>query len=149
MMVRVKMIYAVVLAVIYVTASLMSSLSVLCCDHPHHEHHVVENVECCCGSHHDVVSSLDNALAFSEECCDHSHVLLSDINTQIISDNERDNSASNILSTLLAVVAMVDNAGDDIIALYATGEIYRGDESMPLRAAFSRYDSLRAPPVLA
>jgi hypothetical protein len=147
MMGRVKMIYATILAAIYVAASLLSPLSVLCCDHPHHTHHASESVECSCGGHHSVVS-LDSP-AFSEECCDHDHVLLSDIQIQITSDNERDSSASHILYTLLASVAIVDDAGVDNISLLAAEEIYRGDEALPLRAAFSRYDSLRAPPVLA
>ena len=148
MMGRVKMIYATILAAIYVAASLMSSLSVLCCDHPHHTHHVTESVECSCGNHHSVVSS-DDIHAFNEECCDHEHVLLSDIHTQIIPDNERDSSALNISNILLASVAIIDITGNDNTLLLATEEFSRGDEALPLRAAFSRYDSLRAPPVVA
>ena len=146
---RLRMIYATILAAIYIAASLISSLSVLCCDHPHHSHHATESVECSCGNHHHVVVADNNLFAFNGECCDHNHELLSDNHTQIIPDNERDNSASNISYLLLACVAVADDAGAYKALLSATENHYRGDESLPLRAAFSRYDSLRAPPVLA
>ena len=120
MMGRLKMIYATILAVIYVTASLMSSLSVLSCDHPHHTHHATESIECSCGNHHSVVS-LDDNLAFNTECCDHD----------------------------LAFAAIISDAEAYGAILSAEEEPYPGYESLPLRAAFSRYDSLRAPPVVA
>ncbi len=145
---RVKMIYAAVLAVIYVTASLMSSLSVLSCDHPHHTHHATESVECSCGNHHSVVS-LDNNLAFNAECCDHDHELLSDNHTQFIVDNERSNSAYNTSYIQLSLAAIICDVEAYDATLSVKEQPYPGYESSPLRAAFSRYDSLRAPPVRA
>ena len=146
---RVKMIYATILAVIYVTASLMSSLSVLSCDHPHHTHHEAEQTECCCHHHNSGYVAHHNAEAFNAECCDHDHELLGDNHTQYIVDNERSNSALSLSYLLLANVAIVDIAENHTTLLAATKYTYRGDESSPLCAAFSRYDSLRAPPVVA
>ena len=148
MMGRLKMIYATILAVIYVTASLMSSLSVLSCDHPHHTHHATESIECSCGNHHSVVS-LDDNLAFNAKCCDHDHELLSDNHTQFFVEKERDNSAHNISYLHLAFAAIISDAEAYGAILSAEEEPYPGYESLPLRAAFSRYDSLRAPPVVA
>lgn len=148
MMGRLKMIYATILAVIYVTASLMSSLSVLSCDHPHHTHHAPESIECRCGNHHSVVS-LDDNLAFNAKCCDHDHELLSDNHTQFFVEKERDNSAHNISYLHLAFAAIISDAEAYGAILSAEEEPYPGYESLPLRAAFSRYDSLRAPPVVA
>ena len=106
---RLKMIYATILAVIYVTASLMSSLSLLSCDHPHHTHHATESIECSWGNHHSVVSFDDN-LAFNAKCCDHDHELLDDNHTQFFVEKERDNSAQNILYLHLAFSAIISDA---------------------------------------
>lgn len=148
---RAKMIYATILAAIYVAASAMSSLSVLWCDHPHHTHHEEEQTECCCCHHDDVnllIAHADTA-TYDAECCDHSHELLGDDNAQYVVDNERDNSVCSLANLLLTSVAIVDTTGAINTHLTATERLYRGDESLPLSAAFSRYDSLRAPPALA
>ena len=146
------MIYATILAAIYVVATSLSSLSVLWCDHPHHTHHEEEQTECCCHHHAHAdsyyVAHVD-ATAFNGECCDHSHELLGDNHTQYIVDNKRDNSACSLDNLLLTSVAVVDTFGAIDTHLTATKRRYGGDESQPLRAAFSRYDSLRAPPALA
>lgn len=145
---QMKMIYATLLVVIYITASLMSSLSVLCCDHPHHSHHDMELVECCCHHHSDSDAIDHEALAFNAKCCDHDHELLGENHTQYIVENERDNSAQTIWNILLTSIVLDDDEGCGV-SLLATKTQYGGDESLPLRAAFSRYDSLRAPPAVA
>ena len=149
---RLKMVYATILAVIYVTASLMSSLSVLSCDHPHHTHHEAEHKECSCphhtDHHHDYVAQ-HNAETFSAECCDHDHELLDDNHIQFFVEKERDNSAQNISYLHLAFAAIISDVEAYGAILSAEEEPYPGYESSPLRAAFSRYDSLRAPPVVA
>ena len=145
---RLKVIYATILAAIYVAATLLSSLDVLICDHPHHTHHVSESVECSCHEHHHVATAHAKQ-SISAECCDHEHELLSDNHTQYIVSNERSNSALGISYLLLTSVAIVADVEGYSSMLSATEVEYRGDESLPLRAAFSRYDSLRAPPSFA
>ena len=145
---RLKMIYAVMLAVIYVAATVLSSLAVLTCDHPHHTHHTTESIECSCGNHHSVVS-LDDNLAFNAKCCDHDHELLSDNHIQFFVEKERDNSAHNNSYLHLAFAAIISDAEAYDAILSAEEEPYHGYEQLPLQAAFSRCDSLRAPPQLA
>ena len=146
---RLKVIYATILAAIYVAATLLSSLDVLTCDHPHHTHHVSESVECSCHEHHHHVTTAHAKQSINAECCDHEHELLSDNHTQYIVGNERNNSALSMSYLLLASVAIVADIEGYASILSATEVDYRGDESLPLRAASSRYDSLRAPPSLA
>lgn len=145
---RLKMIYATILAVIYVAATTLSSLAVLTCDHPHHTHHATESIECSCGNHHSVVS-LDDNLAFNAKCCDHDHELLSDNHIQFFVEKERDNSAHNNSYLHLAFAAIIYDAEAYDAILSGEEEPYSGYESLPLQAAFSRCDSLRAPPHLA
>lgn len=147
-----KMIYSTILAVIYIAASLLSPLSVLTCTHPHHTHHSAEQGQCSCGAHHD--HNHDHAidcstLSFEAQCCDHDHELLGDKHVQIVPNNERYSNAQNIQHLLFASFAILCEAECFSSALYATEFMYGGDEQLPLQAAFIRYDSLRAPPVLA
>lgn len=145
-----KMIYSTILAVIYIAASLLSPLSVLTCTHPHHTHHSAEQGQCSCGAHHDHNHEIDcSTLSFEAQCCDHDHELLGDKHVQIVPNNERYSNAQNIQHLLFASFAILCEAECFSSVLYATEVIYGGDEQLPLRAAFIRYDSLRAPPVLA
>jgi hypothetical protein len=83
------------------------------------------------------------------KCCDHDHELLDDNHTQFFVEKERDNSAQNISYLHLALAAIISDAEAYGAILSAEEEPYPGDESLPLDAAFLRYDSLRAPPVVA
>lgn len=145
---RLKVIYATILAAIYVAASLLSPLAVLTCDHPHHTHHASESVQCSCHEHNHV-ASVQNTHDIGAECCDHSHELLGDNHTQFVPSDERNNNTLGISYQLLANVAIVGDVEGYNVTLSASDIKYRGDEFLPHRAAFSRCDSLRAPPSLA
>ena len=145
-MARLKMIYATILAVIYVTASLMSSVDVLTCDHPHHHHHHhAEHTECECHAH----SCEHGIVALSAECCDHEHDLLSDTHTAFIVEKEGSDTADLQPITLdLTEALLASNISLDAIAQEDEYH-YIGYESTPPCAAFTRFDALRAPPALA
>jgi hypothetical protein len=150
---RLKVIYATILAAIYVAASLLSPLSVLACDHPHHTHHanhsaaVEVHVGCHCHSHVAVAECGTETL--NGVCCDHSHELLSDNYTQFIDSTERGSSVTISLYLLSISVAILGDMLEHNPMLLATEARYGGDEALPLRAASSRYDALRAPPTFA
>ena len=141
-----KMIYAVILAGIYMAAMLASSLSVLTCTHPHHTHIAEAHAHCSCADCH---THGDASHTLNAECCDHEHALLGDTETQFIVEKQRGDDAMPLLYALdisLAVAA----EGTSLNHLLPTRvEPYRGDEQLPLSAAFVRYDALRAPPTLA
>ena len=147
---RLKMIYAVMLAVIYVAATTLSSLAVLTCDHPHHTHITNEVTHCHCagGHHHHHHDDHNSSLALGKECCDHSHTLLGENHTQIIVEKQRGDDAMPMLYSLIMPAVIAEGiALDPYIPVRV--EPYRSYEQLPLEAAFSRYDSLRAPPQLA
>ena len=140
-----RLIYAILLAVIYVTATSLSSISILTCDHHHHhvEHH---NSGCdCCHDHNH-----GNDIAFAEKCCDHHHPVLGDNHTDFIASKDRsDSRASQLLVLMLSPVLVSEE--------YAAEDIYSprlislppGDEDTPLLAALMEVRGLRAPPALA
>lgn len=142
-----KVIYAVMLAAIYVAATLLSSLSVLTCSHPHHDHTTEYHQHCFCGEAH--VDGVLHIETIGGDCCDHSHALLGEHYTQIIVEKQRGEDAIPLLYALdiPAIIIAESDAINEIIPI--TEELYRGDEHMPLQAAFSRCNSLRAPPSLA
>lgn len=147
---KLRMIYATILVVIYVAASLFSSLAVLTCDHPHHTHINVEVACCDCAEshHHNHHDPHCNMLALDKECCDHEHDLLGENYTEYIAEKQRGDDSMPLLYAFdtPAIVAecVIQNP-----YIPVREEPYRGDEQLPLQAAFSRYDSLRAPPTLA
>ena len=147
---RLRMIYATILVVIYVAASLFSSFAVLTCDHPLHSHVSGEVAHCGCGErhHHNHHDPHCNMLALDRECCDHEHDLLGENYTEFITNKQRGDDDMSLLyaSFTQAIVAESVIPNPDIPVRV---EPYRGDEQLPLQAAFSRYDSLRAPPTLA
>ena len=130
-----------VLAVIYLTASLASSLSVLTCDH--HHHHFVGCSSC------DDECACNDELQFKSLCCDHHHPTLGDNYTAYISDSHRGDwraVASQLMLLMPAVMlAIVGELPLDSVVCTTS----YGDEYEPLRAAFISAESLRAPPVLA
>lgn len=145
-----RLIYALSLAVIYVAATMLSSLSIVLCDHEHHEHLEHGNshqTEHCC-IHCRTLAMSDVVLA--DDCCDHSHPMLGDHYTEIIVSEQRDSSHSYgiQLFTVTSIVPQdVLNTAPEPVTESKT-YLY-GDESEPLRAASADYKSLRAPPVLA
>ena len=144
-----RVVYTVMLAVVYVAATLLSSLAVLTCDHPHHTHANAEATHCgCCAGqehHHDV----GTLLALDDECCDHEHELLGENHTEFIVEKQRGDDAMPLLYALDLSVALVAECASFNHILTPHIEPYRGSESLPLWAAFSRCDSLRAPPSIA
>lgn len=133
-----------VLAVIYVTATVMSSLSVFACDHDHLHHTFTEErcstSHCHCCSH----STNDSGEAYT---CDHHHDLLSDNLTEYVTSSERSTLRSDDISAHITDYATVEAASVDLSA--ATIDITArtgGYEVAPPRAAVITHDSLRAPP---
>ena len=150
---RLKMIYAVMLAVIYVAATALSSLAVLTCDHPHHIHiyDVVAHCDCTEGHHHHYHCHHEDhstSHAFGKECCDHTHTLLGEHHTQIIVEKQRGDDAVPMLYALNTPALIAENIYTNPYIPVRVGS-YHGYEQVPLEAAFSRYDSLRAPPQLS
>lgn len=147
---RMKMIYAAVLAAIYMAASLFSSLDVLLCDHPHHHHHHTVHTHshshCTCHNHS---ADSNSTFAFETACCDHEHELLGEHHTAFIVEKERgdDNILTPLTLDLGEAIVAVGISLDKIADTPTHHDI--GYESTPLQAAFTRFDSLRAPPVLA
>ena len=144
-----RVISARILAVIYITATSMSSISILSCDHHHHHHHhvahspIAEHHCPACGCHVDMVT-------IGDDCCDHHHPVLGDNHTDFLVNNERyDSRIITALSLLTAPAILAEVYGDvDIYAPSLSPLIY-GDEASPLRVAAVGTKALRAPPALA
>ena len=134
---RVKRVYAFVLVAIYTVATVLSSVSLLICDHHHHHHHSCKS-ECC--AHIGVT--------IAKDCCDHHHPILGDNHTDFI-ESRNDSRTASALSLLLAPVVVT--SVDEELSLYS----YAQYERLELRDigtpsdSYSRGVSLRAPPVLA
>ena len=143
-----KMIYAVVLAVIYVAATTLSSLAVITCDHPHHSHTYDVVAQCGCADGHHHHNGHSTSLALGEECCNHDHTLLGEHHTQIVVEKQRGNDVMPMLYAL-DMPAVISESVAHNPYLPVRVEPYLDYEQLPLQAAFSRYDSLRAPPQLA
>lgn len=134
---KVKRIYAFVLVAIYTVATVLSSVSLLICDHHHHHHHSCKS-ECC--AHIGVT--------IAKDCCDHHHPILGDNHTDFI-ESRNDSRTASALSLILAPVVVT--SVDEELSLYS----YAQYERLELRDigtpsdSYSRGVSLRAPPVLA
>lgn len=143
-----RLLYAFVLAVVYITATAMSSISIITCDHQHHhhhEHHVHKHNEGCCneGCH-------CNDLTIGEDCCSHHHPILGDNHTDFIASSERNDSRASLLLTLiLSPVLLTDEYATDPINSTPLRGPTQGDEATPLLAALIETGGLRAPPVMA
>lgn len=143
------MIYTVILAGIYVAATLSSSLAVLTCNHPHHSHITERHTDCSCADCHNHDKNSDCTHSLNAECCDHDHILLGDTHTQFIVEKQRGDDAMPLLYALNTPLIIPSESASLNHLLPERVEPYRGDEQLPLSAAFSRYDALRAPPTLA
>ena len=137
--------YAFIMVAIYVTATVLSSVSLLMCDEHHHHHHA-EHSSCACHS----AQCCYGGATLNNDCCDHHHPILGDNHTDYIASSYRsdDARASQALALMLAPVVATILAGeiampeDDSLVIY-------GYEAVPLRAVEASTAALRAPPVLA
>lgn len=144
---RLRMIYAMLLAVIYMTATAMSSLSILTCehDHMHHGGHVTacaEHKACChCGAAAEAEASFG---------CGHQHTLLGDNLTEYAASGERSSLRTDYPILQLTDYATLSTLDVDLSAAAITITACRqGYESAPPRAAIVEHESLRAPPCWA
>lgn len=143
-----RLIYAFLLAVIYITATSMSSLSIITCDHQHHHHHEhhehKHNDGCCGGGCHC------NNLTIGEDCCSHHHPILGDNHTDFIASSERNDSrASQLLTLILSPILISEEYVSESINSTTLRGPTQGDEATPLLAALLETGGLRAPPVMA
>lgn len=134
---RVRKVYAFVLVAIYAVATILSSVSLLVCDHHHHHHHSCKS-ECCAHL----------GLSIAKDCCDHHHPILGDNHTDFI--ESRNDSRTAAALSLLFAPAVTTSLGEELslysYAMYERLELC--DIGTPTDA-FIRALSLRAPPVLA
>lgn len=132
-----RKIYAFLMVAVYTVATLLSSLSLLTCDHHHHHHHSCKS-ECC--AHIGVT--------IAKDCCDHHHPILGDNHTDFI-ESRTDSRTAAALSLLVAPIVIPTIAQE--LSLYS----YVQYERLDLRDigtpsdSYSRSFGLRAPPTLA
>lgn len=139
---QMRLIYAMLLAVIYITASSLSSISLLTChhDHHHHDHHHVDTCDDEC---------LHNHVALSDICCDHDHPILGEHHTDYIANIERSSlSAPHVLTIMLSPALIGEPFSYKAWCDQPTISQYPGDEAVPLLAAIHQSEALRAPPTL-
>ena len=135
-----RKIYAFLMVAIYTAATLLSSLSILTCDHHHHHHHDHHTCKSECCTH------VGNTIA--KECCDHHHPILGDNHTDFI-ESRSDSRIVAALSSLFAP-AVVTSVSDELsLHSFAKYERYElRDIGIP-SDSYSRSFGLRAPPALA
>ena len=132
-------IFAMLLVAIYSIATISSSAAILLCEHPHHHHNESHSHECEC-----------DGVRFVAECCDHHHSLLGENHTDYITTEQRHDSRSASIFTLLLQPHVAPVADESLQTLSPGDEqLCYGDECEPLRAALLKHESLRAPPVAA
>lgn len=141
---RLKVAYAMLLAVIYVTATAMSSLAVFACDHDHlhfsgHTASCDGHVECChCHHTTEAEATFD---------CGHRHSLLGENFTEYITSGVRANLRSDDGGVIVTDYATVPTSDIDLSpATISITACTAGYESAPPRAAITSHESLRAPP---
>ena len=131
--------FAMLLVAIYSIATISSSAAILLCEHPHHHHSESHDHECEC-----------DGVRFVAECCDHHHSLLGENHTDYITTEQRHDSRSANIFTLLLQPHVATIVSESLQApLPSDEELRYGDECEPLRAALIEHTSLRAPPVVA
>ena len=134
---RVKRVYAFVLVAIYAVATILSSVSLLVCDHHHHHHHSCKS-ECCAHL----------GLSIAKDCCDHHHPILGDNHTDFI-ESRNDSRIAAALSLLFAPVVVTSVSAELSIYSYAKYERLELLNIGTPSDSYRRGLSLRAPPVLA
>lgn len=133
-----RKIYAFLMVAVYTVATLLSSLSLLTCDHHHHHHHHSCKSECC--AHIGVT--------IAKDCCDHHHPILGDNHTDFI-ESRTDSRTAAALSLLVAPIVIT--SVDEELSLYSYAQYERLellDIGIP-SDSYSRSFGLRAPPTLA
>lgn len=132
-----RKIYAFVMVAVYTVATLLSSLSLLTCDHHHHHHHICKS-ECCAHI----------GLTIDKDCCDHHHPILGDNHTDFI-ESRNDSRTASALALLLAP-AITPTTNNELSAYhYALFErLVLFDIGTPLKSHTITF-GLRAPPALA
>lgn len=134
---RVRKVYAFVLVAIYAVATILSSVSLLVCDHHHHHHHSCKS-ECCAHL----------GLSIAKDCCDHHHPILGDNHTDFI-ESRNDSRTAAALSLLFAPVVVTSVSAELSIYSYAKYERLELLDIGTPSDSYSRGLSLRAPPALA
>lgn len=134
---RVRKVYAFVLVAIYAVATILSSVSLLVCDHHHHHHHSCKS-ECCAHL----------GLSIAKDCCDHHHPILGDNHTDFI-ESRNDSRTAAAMSLLFAPVVVTSVSAELSIYSYAKYERLELLNIGTPSDSYSRGLSLRAPPVLA
>lgn len=134
---RVRRAYAFVLVAIYAVATILSSVSLLVCDHHHHHHHSCKS-KCC--AHLGVT--------IAKDCCDHHHPILGDNHTDFI-ESRNDSRTAAALSLLFAPVVVTSVSAELSIYSYAKHERLELRDIGTPSDSYSRGLSLRAPPALA
>lgn len=134
---RVRKVYAFVLVAIYAVATILSSVSLLVCDHHHHHYHSCKS-ECCAHL----------GLSIAKDCCDHHHPILGDNHTDFI-ESRNDSRTAAALSLLFAPVVVTSVSAELSIYSYAKYERLELLDIGTPSDSYSRGLSLRAPPVLA
>lgn len=132
-----RKIYAFLMAAVYTVATLLSSLSVLTCDHHHHHHHTCKS-ECC--------AHIGTTIA--KECCDHHHPILGDNHTEFI-ESRSDSRTATAASLLFAPIIVTSVGEEQSLHSYAQFERYELRNIGTPLDSYSRGVSLRAPPALA
>lgn len=135
-------IFAFVLVAIYLSATVLSSLSLLVCDQ-HHVHHHVE----CAHTAEECDCHLVGVIA--QDCCSHHHPILGENHTDFVVNKNR--SDSRVLTpTTLTLTAIVVESLQSLAPIeeHLTSHKHL-DESTPPRVALVACEALRAPPVVA
>ena len=140
-----RSLYAFVMAAIYVAATLLSSLSLILCDHHHHHHHHHYNVACeskceCCSYAGDVIGN---------DCCDHHHPILGDNHTDYIDSSHRCLRSSQAIALMLASVVIETVDGEQSLYEYTLFERTRASKIALPQSPHLLAAGLRAPPCLA
>lgn len=132
-----RKIYAFLMVAIYTAATLLSSLSILTCDHHHHDYHTCKS-ECC--------AHVGTTIA--KECCDHHHPILGDNHTDFI-ESRSDSRIAAALSSLFAPVVVTSVSEELSLHSFAKYERYELRDIGTPSDSYSRSFGLRAPPALA
>lgn len=143
-MARRRALYSFVMVTIYVVATMLSSLSLLLCEH-HHPHHPHHHAEC----HHEGCNC-ENEVTIGPDCCDHHHPILGDNHTDYIDSSHRSDSRASHAVALMLLPMVVDNiSGEQALEIYAS-TLQRSDLDFALPdVAYLSSVGLRAPPMLA
>lgn len=134
---RVRRVYAFLMVAIYTVATILSSVSLLVCDHHHHHHHSCKS-ECC--AHLGVT--------IAKDCCDHHHPILGDNHTDFI-ESRNDSRTVAALSLLFAPVVVTSVSAELSLYSYAKHKRLELCDIGTPSDSHSRVLSLRAPPALA